>query len=79
MIVDATGIELIPGNQGKDCPGNGRNPIIECCCNECDYFLCCMDETFPKCCKVSGCVLSKERNKPLARFVCIYLLLWRRR
>ena len=50
MIVDVTGIELIPGNQGKDCPGNGRNPIIECCCNECDYFLCCMDETFSKCC-----------------------------
>lgn len=23
MIVNVTGIELIPGNGGRDCPGNG--------------------------------------------------------
>lgn len=46
MIFDVTGVELIPGNHGKHCPGNGLNYDefdlpIECCCDECDYFLCC--------------------------------------
>lgn len=41
MIVDVTGTILIPGNGGKDCPGNGSNPLVECCCEECDYLLCC--------------------------------------
>lgn len=46
MITDVTGITLRPGNGGRDCPGNGThlNPqgeTIECCCNECDYLLCC--------------------------------------
>ena len=49
MIIDITGIELIPGNCGKDCPGNGEHydengELIECCCDECDFFLCCIDE-----------------------------------
>ena len=39
MIVDVTGVVLIPGNQGRDCPGNGNQPNIECCCDECDYML----------------------------------------
>lgn len=45
MIID-TGVELIPGNGGKDCPGNGLgvdeqgNPL-PWCCDECDYGLCC--------------------------------------
>ena len=48
MIIDVTGIELIPGNQGKNCPGNGlhRDPwgqSIECCCDECNYALCCTE------------------------------------
>ena len=43
MIVDITGVELIPGNLGKDCPGNGSNPDVECCCDECDYLLCCTE------------------------------------
>lgn len=25
MILDVTGIELIPGNNGEDCPGNGNH------------------------------------------------------
>ncbi len=37
MIIDITGIELIPGNHGKDCPGNGENGN-ECCCDE-NYTL----------------------------------------
>lgn len=40
MIHDATGIELIPGNNGNDCPGNGTRG--ECCCDECDYMMCCL-------------------------------------
>lgn len=48
MIIDITGVELIPGNGGKDCPGNGAcvdedGRPIECCCDECDYMLCCYD------------------------------------
>ena len=42
MIIDGpTGIELIPGNGGKDCPGNGENGN-EICCDECDYLCCCL-------------------------------------
>ena len=40
MIVDVTGTVLLPGNQGKDCLGNGSNPSIECCCDECEYIQC---------------------------------------
>ena len=44
MIIDITGIELTPGNGGKDCKGNGN--FYECCCDECDYMLCCIDENW---------------------------------
>lgn len=44
MIVDVTGTILVPGNRGRDCPGNGRHKGIECCCDECDYLLCCIDD-----------------------------------
>ena len=49
MIIDITGIELTPGNNGKDCLGNGHHfdengKPIECCCDECDYLLCCLSE-----------------------------------
>ena len=43
MIIDITGVELIPGNYGNDCPGNGENPDVECCCDECDYMRCCLE------------------------------------
>ena len=52
-IIDITGIELTPGNEGKDCKGNGTqfdehgNPL-ECCCNECDYMMICFPEYVPK-------------------------------
>ena len=42
MIIDVTGVMLIPGNNGNDCPGNGESAGIECCCDECDYMLCCL-------------------------------------
>ena len=42
MIVDVTGTILIPGNEGKDCPANGTDPNVECCCEECDYLWCCL-------------------------------------
>ena len=44
MINDVTGTILIPGNDGRDCPGNGLHPGIECCCDECDYMICCLEE-----------------------------------
>lgn len=50
MIIDVTGIELTPGNNGEDCKGNGKhfdengNPI-ECCCDECNYLLCCTSDS----------------------------------
>ena len=43
MILDVTGTILIPGNGGRECPGNGE--YGECCCDECDYFLCCFEDT----------------------------------
>ena len=43
MIIDVTGIPLIPGNRGKDCPGSWEYAGLDCCCNECDYMMCCLD------------------------------------
>ncbi|MBQ7976073.1 MAG: hypothetical protein IJ300_10360 [Clostridia bacterium] len=46
-IVDVTGVELTPGNM-EECLGNGEyvdkegNPI-ECCCDECDYLILCLE------------------------------------
>ena len=51
MIVDITGVILVPGDHGKDCPGNGMRVDITCCCNECDYFLCCIDPEYPAICE----------------------------
>ena len=49
MLIDVTGIEITPGNGGRDCLGNGSHynnegKLIECCCNECDYMKCCIEE-----------------------------------
>ena len=51
MITDITGTELVPGNLGKDCPGNGEREGIECCCDECDYMQCCLESHDPAKCK----------------------------
>ncbi len=48
MIIDITGIELTPGNNRINCRGNGAYTdkdgiLVECCCEECDYMLCCLE------------------------------------
>jgi len=48
MIIDVTGIEITPGNGGRLCKGNGQSRdkngnLIECCCDECDYMLYCIE------------------------------------
>ena len=58
MIIDITGVILTPGNRGEDCLGNGEHPEIECCCDECDYMICCMGEQPP------DCVACKDRDCP---------------
>ncbi len=71
MIVDITGIVLLPGNGGKDCLGNGEHfyedgTPIECCCDECDYLLCCtINPTPDKCgvCKDEDCSWSRGMRK----------------
>ena len=50
MIIDITGTELIPGNDGADCPGNGMHEGVECCCDECAYMLCCVDPNWQERC-----------------------------
>lgn len=50
MIIDITGTILTPGNNGDDCLGNGEHEGIECCCDECDYMLCCLDNRYPSHC-----------------------------
>jgi len=63
MIIDITGIELTPGNLGEDCKGNGKhfdkqgNPI-ECCCDECNYLLCCTSDK-PDCINCTDCYCPK--------------------
>ncbi len=55
MIVDVSGVILLPGNGGADCPGNGETGV--CCCDECDYMLCCFGDEVPSCwcCKDKSC------------------------
>lgn len=66
MIVDVTGIELLLGNNGDDCKGNGEHfdeqgNIIECCCDECDYLKCCMPNSDRDC---KSCLdIYCQRNK----------------
>ena len=43
-LIDVTGIKLIPGDGGKNCPANGEHVdefgnLIECCCDECDFLM----------------------------------------
>jgi len=70
MIIDVTGIELTPGNCGKDCLGNGEHvdangQEIECCCDECDYLLCCLEGSPPQRCQTCEdwqCPRAKRRK-----------------
>lgn len=65
MIVDISATILIPGNLGRDCPGNGTHYGIECCCNECEYMLCCIDKDFPAGCITCGDPDCPRRNEAL--------------
>ena len=47
-VIDITGVELTPGNP-DECLGNGEHldnvgVLIECCCDECDYLMACMEK-----------------------------------
>ena len=55
-IIDITGVELTPG-EPADCLGNGEQDI-ECCCDECDYFLLC----FPECDLINEKLVIKLKN-----------------
>ena len=46
MVIDITGIELMPG-EPTVCLGNGKQGFA-CCCDECDCFLHCFPESDPK-------------------------------
>ena len=59
MITDVTGTPLTPGNLGKDCAGNGQSTSIECCCDECDYGLCCQPDH-----KSTDCLHCTDTNCP---------------
>ena len=69
MIIDVTKIELTPGNFGKDCKGNGKHfkndgNRIECCCDECGYYLCCINNISEECknCEDTSCQRSGKRK-----------------
>lgn len=47
VIDPSTGIELVPSYHGQDCPGNGDRPGLECCCDECDFYLQCFPDWHP--------------------------------
>lgn len=60
MIIDPTGILLTPGNNGNYCMGNGEyrdadGSLIECCCDECDYAKCCLDNACKHCSDIESC------------------------
>ena len=46
VIDGLTGVELTPG-EPTVCLGNGEQGF-ECCCDECDYFLLCFPQFYPK-------------------------------
>ncbi len=47
LIIDVTGTPLKPSWQGMYCPGNGKHPRYECCCDECGYFMYCYPQLDP--------------------------------
>ncbi len=57
--MDVTGVVLTPGNGGRNCLGNGEHPGIECCCDECDYMQCCLDNKDDK-----RCIGCKDEDCP---------------
>ena len=63
MIIDITGTILTPGHNGKNCLGNGTHKEFECCCDECDYMLCCLEEHF-----LSKCSQCEDPDCPLSPY-----------
>ena len=59
MITDVTGIPLIPGNCGNECPGSWENAGFNFCCDECDYLMCCLESHDPK-----KCLICKDTDCP---------------
>ena len=59
MIIDATGIVLIPGNCGNECLGNWEFSGLNCCCEECDYMMCCLKTHDPK-----ECLICDDKDCP---------------
>lgn len=57
MIIDVTGTLLSPGNCGNDCPGNWEYASLACCCDECDYMMCCLETHDP-----AECVNCTDKN-----------------
>ena len=45
-VIDITGVELSPGEPSV-CSGNGKQGV-ECCCDECDYYLSCFPQFDPE-------------------------------
>lgn len=43
-FIDPTGTTLNPSWHGEDCLGNGEHPGIECCCDECQFYLSCFPD-----------------------------------
>jgi len=70
MIIDVTGTELTPtpGAFGRDCLGNGEHEGIECCCDECDYYVCCF--AYCSLCGEQNCPSRKEpKRSPKTRLL----------
>ena len=68
MIVDVSGVILTPGNEGKNCLGNGehfdiKGNLIECCCDECDYLICCTKDMNCEECDDMRCSNGVDRIK----------------
>ncbi len=66
MIIDITGVELTPGMKGEFCNENGLHEGIECCCDECDYMLCCLETADDNMCE--GCFDSDCPRSQLYKF-----------
>lgn len=61
-------IEILPGNWGKDCLGNGEvdastGTPSECLCDECDYLICCTSLSFCDACQINCCPRKEHLRK----------------
>ncbi len=66
MFIDVTGVKLIPGNNGDNCPGNGETfdengELIGMCCDECNFLMCCLPGHDKK-----KCIVCKRNECPRA-------------